>query len=46
MKFSGNYLIFRKGMLKGSGKNLKIIIVALMWGYESNRLYSEVIPVT
>lgn len=45
MKFSGNYLLFREEILKGFGKGLKIIVVALMWGCESNRLYSEVTPV-
>lgn len=42
MKIAGNYLLFRKEILKGFGKGVKIIIVALMWGCESNRIYSEV----
>lgn len=45
IKFSGNYLLFREEILKGFGKGLKIIVVALMWGCESNRLHSEVSPV-
>lgn len=46
MKFARNYLLFRKEILKGFGKDVKIIIMALMWGCESNRIYSEVTPVT
>lgn len=39
MKFSGKCLLFRKEILKGFGKGLKIITVALTLSYDSDRLY-------
>lgn len=39
MKFSGKCLLFRKEILKGFGKGLKIITVALTLSYDSDRFY-------